>query len=119
MIHNPNSFNMSFVAEWSNPTIKALSSVSNYHANSYIGPYRSNGTRSDCYPNNPVTPSTSCVRHDAPYDLVSQINWNGKIEHAKDPSKQDKQFQPFIGFMNDFEKITQKYPTHSKGFYLS
>lgn len=114
-----NASNVNFI-EALNPNIPALKNVANYHSNTFIGSYRSNGVRSDCFPNNPISAPQGFNRHDAPFDTQSNINAKGKLVKATSvPETTDEPFRPFIGFMNDYEKYHNKYPTKVSNFYLS
>lgn len=63
-------------------------------------PFRSNGVRSDCYPNNPIEASLNTVRHDAPFALESEIKWDGTLQPPASNAYRDEPARPFIGMLN-------------------
>lgn len=76
-------------------------------------PFRSNGIRSDCFPENEKLHSSSTLRYDCPFSQTYDIDRSGKkIEHKKIVG--DVPFVPFIGLMNQETRdslVVEKHTT--------
>ena len=109
-----------FIADWANPLIPADSKVANSFANHVFGGYRYNGTRSDCFPNNPVTVPKTITRGDAPFTGVGDIDWSGKLLKVPPPSPSvEIHATPAPGLLTIQERKHLNIPIHQQGFYIS
>ena len=65
--------------------------------------FRSNGVRSDCYPNNPTRAPEKTVRHDCPFAIHDTMKLDGA--HVNTVGKTlDPTARPFIGLVNNETK---------------
>lgn len=87
------------------------SKIGKTEINSETTPYRFEGIRLDCYPNNKCTSIESKQRNDCPFYDQSVVGLDGKpIKMTKSPAEKKHTVSvPYIGTVSQEEKKTNKF----------
>ena len=106
------------IASFANPKITAVNSVANRYYNAESVPFRSNGVRSDCFPNDPVESPQRILRYDDPFHYEKTTFSNGRLAAPRKPPLRELCARPFIGFCTNESGISRT-AYHQPSFYLS
>lgn len=106
------------IASFANPKIPAVNSVANRHYNIEPAAFRSNGIRSDCYPNAPVDAPRRILRYDDPFHYESTMYPDGRLAAPKKEPMREVRALPFIGLCTEEAGIPRS-EYHQPSFYLS